>query len=109
MHNVHRQIMITRVLLKLIYNIMRRTLSMKVEIEFKKGAVNVSKISQKLSTILNSVKQQGLDAKEFELEISTGSTNDVSQATQKISSVVSSIKEQGFDVKELEVESEKDE
>ena len=81
---------------------------MKVEVEFKSGSVNVSQISQKLSTILNSVKQQGLNAKEFELELSTGSTSDPSQAMQKISSVVNSIKDQGFSIKELELESEED-
>jgi hypothetical protein len=54
------------------------------------------------------VSIRGLDAKEFELELSTGSTSDPSQAMQKISSVVNSIKDQGFSVKELELESEED-
>jgi hypothetical protein len=46
---------------------------MKVEIEFKRGSVNVSQISQKMSTILNSIKQQGLDSKEFSIEMDIGS------------------------------------
>jgi hypothetical protein len=46
---------------------------MKVEIEFKRGSVNVSQISQKMSTILNSLKQQGLDSKEFSIEMDIGS------------------------------------
>jgi hypothetical protein len=55
------------------------------------------------------MEQQGLKAKECELEIGTQSMNDVSQAMQKISSVVNTIKEQGLDVKELELDSEKEE
>jgi hypothetical protein len=54
------------------------------------------------------MNQQGLNAKEVELEISTGSTSDVSQTMQKVSAVVNSIREQGFDIKELEVETEKE-
>jgi hypothetical protein len=46
---------------------------MKVEIEFKRGSVNVSHISQKMSTILTSLKQQGLDSKEFSIEMDIGS------------------------------------
>ena len=80
---------------------------MKIEIEFKAGSTNASETSQKLSTILNTVKQQGLDAKEFSIEMDIGS--DATQFTQKISPVVNSIKEQGFNVKELEVDAEKDE
>jgi hypothetical protein len=63
----------------------------------------------KLATILSSIEQQGLDAKEFELEINTGSTSDLSQAMQKTSPIVNSIKEQGFNIKELEVDTEKEE
>ena len=40
-------------------------MQMKVEIEFKTESVNTSQISQKISTIIDSVKQQGLDAREF--------------------------------------------
>ena len=58
---------------------------------------------------MDSIEQQGLKAKECELEIITQSMNDVSQAMQKISSVVNTIKEQGFDVKELELDTEKEE
>ena len=42
---------------------------MKIEIEFKTESVNGSQISQKLgSHIINSVKQQGLDSREFSIE-----------------------------------------
>ena len=46
---------------------------MKIEIEFKTGSVNGSQISQKIGTIINSVKQQGLDAREFSIEMDIGS------------------------------------
>ncbi len=46
---------------------------MKIEIEFKTESVNASQISQKISTIINSVKQQGLDAREFSIEMDIGS------------------------------------
>jgi hypothetical protein len=68
-----------------------------------------TQFQQKISSVFDSINQQGLNAKELELEISTGSTGDVSQSMQKISSVVNSIKEQGFEIKELEVETEKEE
>ncbi len=68
-----------------------------------------TQFTQKISSVFDSLGQQGLTTKEFELEISTGSTNDLSQAMQKISPIVNSIKEQGFNVKELEVDAEKDE
>jgi hypothetical protein len=55
------------------------------------------------------MEQQGLKAKECELEISTQSINDASQVMQKISSVVNTIKEQGLEVKELELDTEKEE
>lgn len=68
-----------------------------------------SQFAQKISSIFDSMNQQGLKAKELELEISTTSTSDASQAIQKIGSVVNSIKQQGFEVKELEVDTEKEE
>ena len=68
-----------------------------------------TQFQQKISSVFDSINQQGLNAKELELEIRTGSTGDVSQSMQKISSVVNSIKEQGFEIKELEVETEKEE
>ena len=64
---------------------------------------------KKISSVFDSMNQQGLNAKEVELEISSGSTSDVSQTMQKVSAVVNSIREQGFDIKELEVETEKEE
>jgi hypothetical protein len=54
------------------------------------------------------MNEQGLKAKEVELELSTRTIRDASQAMQKISAVVNSINGQGFEVKELEVDSEKD-
>ena len=77
-------------------------ISMKIEIEFKAESVNASQVSQKLSTILNSVKQQGLDAKEFSIEMDIGS--DAAQFTQKISSVFDSLDQQGLNAKEFELE-----
>ena len=64
---------------------------MKVEVEFKTESVNASQISQKISNIINSVKQQGLDAREFSIEVDVGS--DGSQFPQKISSVLESMKQ----------------
>ena len=75
---------------------------MKIEIEFKTGSVNASQISQKLDTIINSVKQQGLDSREFSIEMDIGS--DDSQFPQKISSVLESIEQQGLKAKECELE-----
>ncbi len=75
---------------------------MKIEIEFKTESVNASQISQKINTIINSVKQQGLDAREFSIEIDIGS--DGSQFPQKISSVLDSIEQQGLKAKECELE-----
>jgi flagellar hook-basal body complex protein FliE len=69
---------------------------------------STTQFPQKISQVFDSINQQGLNAKEFELELSTGSTSDVSQSMQKISSVVNSIKDQGFEIKELELESEED-
>jgi hypothetical protein len=68
-----------------------------------------SQFPQKISSVLDSMEQHGLKAKECELEISTQSTSDASQTMQKISSIVNTIKEQGFDIKELELDTEKEE
>ena len=76
--------------------------SMKIEIEFKAESTNQSEISQKLSTIINTVKQQGLDAREFSIEMDIGS--DATQFTQKISSVFDSLDQQGLTAKEFELE-----
>ena len=54
------------------------------------------------------MNQEGLKAKEVELEVSTGSS-DIALSMQKISAIINSIKEQGFEVKELEVDAEKEE
>jgi hypothetical protein len=62
-----------------------------------------SQFSQKISSVLDYMEQQGLKAKECELEISTRSINDASQIMQKISSIVNTIKEKGFDIKELDL------
>ena len=70
------------------------------------GADGGTQFPKKISAVFDSMEQQGLKAKECELEINTQSTGDMAQATQKISSIVNSIKEQGFDVKEIEVEAE---
>src|SRR5919106_2751940 len=77
-------------------------MQMKIEIEFKTGSVSGSQISQKIGTIINSVKQQGLDSREFSIEIEIGS--DGSQFPQKISSVLDSIEQQGLKAKECELE-----
>jgi hypothetical protein len=77
----------------------------KVEIEFKTGSVNGSQVSQKISPILNSVKQQGFDAKEFSIEMDIGSNGgNTTQFQQKISSVFDSINQQGLNAKEFELE-----
>ena len=64
---------------------------MTVEIEFKRDSVNVSQISQKVSASINSVKKQGIDAREFSIETYIGS--DGSQFPQKISSVLDSMEQ----------------
>jgi hypothetical protein len=46
---------------------------MKIEIEFKTESSNVSQLSQKLPQILNAIQQQGLDAREFSIEMDIGS------------------------------------
>jgi hypothetical protein len=66
---------------------------MKIEIEFKTKSVNGSQISQKLDTIINSVKQQGLDSREFSIEMDIGSDGST-QFPQKISSVLNSMEQQ---------------
>ena len=65
---------------------------MTVEIEFKTDSVNTSQISQKISASINSVKQQGLDAREFSIETDIGSG--VSQFPPKIFSVLNFMKQQ---------------
>jgi hypothetical protein len=54
---------------------------MKIEIEFKTESSNASELSQKISPILNAVKQQGLDTREFSIEMDIGS-NSGRSATQ---------------------------
>jgi hypothetical protein len=56
---------------------------MKVEIEFKTNSGNASQTSQKISTIINSVKQQELDAREFSIEMDIDSDG-ATQFPQKI-------------------------
>ena len=76
------------------------------------GSGDKAQFAQKISSVFNSfnsMNEQGLKAKEVELEISTGTIHDASQAMQKISAVLNSINSQGFEVKELEVDSEKEE
>ena len=73
---------------------------MKIEIEFKTESVNASQISQKISTIINSVKQQGLDAREFSIEMDIGSDGST-QFPQKISSVLDSMEQQGLKQKNV--------
>jgi hypothetical protein len=69
---------------------------------------SATQFPQKISSVFDSLHQQGLKAKEIELEISTGS-HDLPPAMQKVSAVINNIKEQGFEVKELEVDTEKEE
>jgi hypothetical protein len=75
---------------------------MKIEIEFKTGTVDASQISKKISPILDSVKEQGLDSREFSIEMDIGSNG--SQFAQKISSVFESMNQQGLKAKEVELE-----
>jgi hypothetical protein len=70
--------------------------------------LELSQFPQKISSVLDSMNQQGIRAKEVELEISTGSS-DITPSIQKVSAVINSIKEQGFEIKELEVDAEKEE
>ena len=78
-------------------------LSMRIEIEFNTGSVNASQISQKLSTIIDSVNQQGLNSKIFGIEIDIGADGGA-QFPQKISSVFDSLEQQGLKIKECELE-----
>ncbi len=80
--------------------------NMKIEIEFKTGSSNGSQLSQKLSPILNAVQQQGLDAREFSIEMDIGSHGSATatQFPQKISSVLDSMNQQGLKAKEVELE-----
>jgi hypothetical protein len=72
------------------------------------GGGSATQFPQKISSVLDSMNQQGIRAKEVELEISTGSS-DITPSIQKVSAVINSIKEQGFEIKELEVDAEKEE
>ncbi|MDN5868955.1 MAG: hypothetical protein L0H55_16340 [Candidatus Nitrosocosmicus sp.] len=76
---------------------------MKLEIEFKTGAVSASQISQKLGTILDSVKQQGLDNREFSIEMDIGDDGGT-QFPKKISAVFDSMEQQDLKAKECELE-----
>jgi hypothetical protein len=79
---------------------------MKIEIEFKTESSNASQLSQRLSPILNAVQQQGLDAREFSIEMNIGSSGGggATQFPQKISSVLDSMNQQGLRAKEVELE-----
>lgn len=66
---------------------------MKVELEIDSRKTDVSQIQQKVSPILDSVKQQGLNVKEFEIEVDVSRTN-ISQVPQKVSSILDSVMEQ---------------
>ena len=79
---------------------------MKIEIEFKTESSNPSQLSQKLTPILNAVQQQGLDAREFSIEMDIGSNcgGTATQFPQKISSVLDSMNQQGLRAKEVELE-----
>jgi flagellar hook-basal body complex protein FliE len=92
--------------IKSLYDITNKPdVRMKIEIEFKTESSNASELSQKLSPILNAVKQQGLDAREFSLEMDTGSDGGgPTQFSQKISSVLDSMNQQGLKAKEVELE-----
>lgn len=73
------------------------------------GSGDNAQFAQKISSVFNSMNEQGLKAKEVELELSTETIRDASQAMKKISAVLNFINSQGFEVKELEVDSEKEE
>jgi hypothetical protein len=66
---------------------------MKVELEIDSRKTDVSQIQQKVSPIVDSVKQQGLNVKEFEIEVDVSGTN-ISQVPQKVSSILDSVMEQ---------------
>jgi hypothetical protein len=69
------------------------------------SGTNISQIPQKVSPVLDSVKQQGLAVTELELEIDSGAA-DASQTMEKVSSIVNAIKQQGLSVTEVEIEQE---
>ena len=79
---------------------------MKIEIEFKTESSNASQLSQKLTPILNAVQQQGLDTREFSIEMDIGSNGGgtTTQFPQKIASVLDSMNQQGLRAKEVELE-----
>jgi hypothetical protein len=81
---------------------------MKIEIEFKTDSSNTSQLSQKLTPILTTVQQQGLDVREFSIEMYIGSdgvgSGSATQFPQKISSVFDSLHQQGLRAKEVELE-----
>ncbi len=92
-----------------LYHIIERhETAMKIEIEFKTDSSNTSQLSQKLTPILNAVQQQGLDAREFSIEMDIGSdgggSGNATQFPQKISSVFDSLHQQGLRAKEVELE-----
>ena len=81
-------------------------INMKIEIEFKTESSDTSQLSQKLTPILSAVQQQGLDAREFsiEMDIGSGGGGSTTQFPQKISSVFDSLHQQGLRAKEVELE-----
>ena len=78
---------------------------MKIEIEFQNQAMRQSQ-RKKISPIPNAINQQGLDAREFSIEMDIGSNGagDVTQFPQRISSVLDSMNQQGLKAKEVELE-----
>jgi hypothetical protein len=68
---------------------------MKVGLEIDSRKTDVSQIPQKVSPILDSVKQRGLNVKEFEIEVDVSGTN-ISQVPQKVSTILDSVMEQGL-------------
>ena len=95
-----------RLLVQSLYHIIEKPeINMKIEIEFKTESTDTSQLSQKLSPILNAVQQQGLDAREFSIEMDIGSSGGgATQFPQKISSVLDSMNQQGLTAKEVELE-----
>jgi predicted component of type VI protein secretion system len=77
---------------------------MKIEIEFKTQQNDRLQLSQKLSPILNTVQQHGLEAREFSIEMDIGSNGGATQFPQKISSVFDSLNQEGLKAKEVELE-----
>jgi hypothetical protein len=84
-------------------------MQLKIEMDIgSNGSGTMTQFPQKISSVFDSLNQQGLKAKEVELEISAGS-RDLPSAMQKVAAVINTIKEQGFEVKELEANAEKEE